>query len=423
MKTTLQGIANKASLDPTYRFRNLFGLLTIGFLMGCWRFINPKAAAGVDRLTARDYGKNLLENLTNLVEMVKAEAYRSKWVLRKYIPKLNGKMRPLGIPAIADKVLQMAVTKILEAIYEAEFLPCSYGYRPRRGALDAVRDVSRTLQNGEYHFVVEADIQGFFDHIDHEKLLAILAERIDDRPFLGLIQRWLKTGILEPDGRVILPEAGSPQGGIVSPILANLYLHKVLDQWFEETVKSHCQGTAYFVRYADDFVAAFQYETEAQRFYAVLGKRLGKYGLTLAAEKTRLLRFSRNDRRNSEGFEFLGFEFRWGLSRWRKPCVKKRTATRKYRAALANLKVWMRENSHRPKREFFAQLAAKLRGYYQYYGVRGNYERIGDFFYQAKRMLYQILNRRSQRKSYNWKGFAALLDYFKLPQPRICHDF
>lgn len=423
MKTTLQGIANKASLDPSYRFRNLFGLLTIGFLMGCWRFINPKAAAGVDRLTAREYGTNLLENLTNLVETVKAEAYRSKWVLRKYIPKLNGKMRPLGIPAIADKVLQMAVTKILEAIYEAEFLPCSYGYRPRRGALDAVRDVSRTLQNGEYHFVVEADIQGFFDHIDHEKLLAILAERIDDRPFLGLIQRWLKTGILEPDGRVILPEAGSPQGGIVSPILANLYLHKVLDQWFEETVKSHCQGAAYFVRYADDFVAAFQYETEAQRFYAVLGKRLGKYGLTLAAEKTRLLRFSRNDRRNSEGFEFLGFEFRWGFSRWRKPCVKKRTATLKYRAALANLKVWMRENSHRPKREFFAQLAAKLRGYYQYYGVRGNYERIGDFFYQAKRMLYQILNRRSQRKSYNWKGFAALLDYFKLPQPRICHDF
>jgi len=160
MKTTLQGIANKASLDPSYRFRNLFGLLTIGFLMGCWRFINPKAAAGVDRLTARDYGKNLLENLTNLVETVKAEAYRSKWVLRKYIPKLNGKMRPLGIPAIADKVLQMAVTKILEAIYEAEFLPCSYGYRPRRGALDAVRDVSRTLRNGEYHCVVEAQRNG-----------------------------------------------------------------------------------------------------------------------------------------------------------------------------------------------------------------------------------------------------------------------
>jgi group II intron reverse transcriptase/maturase len=366
---------------------------------------------------------NLLENLRNLVALVKAEAYRSKWVLRKYIPKLNGKLRPLGIPAIADKVLQMAVTKILEAIYEAEFLPCSYGYRPRRGALDAVRDVSRTLQQGEYHFVVEADIQSFFDKIDHEKLLAMLAERIDDRPFLGLIQRWLKTGILETDGRVILPEEGSPQGGIVSPMLANVYLHKALDQWFEEEVKSHCRGAAYLVRYADDFVAAFQCETDAQRFYEALGKRLGKYGLTLAADKTRLLGFSRSDRRNSEAFEFLGFEFRWGRSRWGKPCVKKRTSPRKYRAALANLKVWMRENSHRPKREYFAQLGAKLRGYYQYYGVRGNYERIRDFFHQAKRILYQVLNRRSQRRSYNGKGFNALLDYFKLPQPRICHDF
>jgi hypothetical protein len=170
-------------------------------------------------------------------------------------------------------------------------------------------------------------------------------------------------------------------------------------------------------------VAAFQYETDAQRFYEALGKRLGKYGLTLAAEKTRCLRFSRNDRRDSEAFEFLGFEFRQGLSRWRKPLVKRRTATRKYRAALVQLKVWMRENSHRPKREFFAHLAAKLRGHYQYYGIRGNYERIGDFFYQTKRRLYQALNRRSQRKSYNWRGFAALLEQFRLPRPRICHAF
>ena len=326
-------------------------------------------------------------------------------------------------PAIADKVLQVAVSKILEAIYEADFLPCNYGYRPRRGALDAVRDLSRTLQDGNYHFVVEADIQGFFDHISHDKLIEMLEERIDDRPFLGLIRRWLKAGILEPDGRVVTPEEGSPQGGIVSPILANVYLHKVLDEWFEEAVKSHCRGAAYFCRYADDFVAAFQCEADAQRFYEALGKRLGKFGLTLAMDKTRQLRFSRSDRRHSETFEFLGFEFRWGLSRWRKPLVKRRTATRKYRAALASLTVWYRENIHLPKREFFALLAAKLRGYYQYYGIRGNYERISAFFYQAERMLYQWLNRRSQRKSYNWAGFAALMEHIKLPRPRICHDF
>jgi len=423
MQTTLLGIANKASCDQGHRFRNLFGLLTVGFLWWRWRFVNPRAAAGVDRLTARAYGENLLENLTELVGAVKAESYRSKCILRRYIPKPNGKLRPLGIPAIADKVLQVAVSKILEAIYEADFLPCNYGYRPRRGALDAVRDLSRTLQEGNYHFVVEADIQGFFDHISHDKLMEMLEGRIDDRPFLGLIRRWLKAGILEPDGRVHIPEEGSPQGGIVSPVLANVYLHRVLDVWFEETVKSHCRGGAYFCRYADDFVAAFQREAGAQRFYEVLGKRLGKFGLTLAMDKTRQLRFSRCDRRHSEVFEFLGFEFRWGVSRWRKPQLKRRTSAKKYRAALARLKDWLRVNCHRPKRELFALLAAKLRGHCQYYGIRGNYDRVRDFFYQAKRLLLQALNRRSQRKSYNWTGFAALLGHFQLPRPRVCHDF
>lgn len=289
--------------------------------------------------------------------------------------------------------------KILEAIDEAEFLPCSYGYRPDRGALDAVRDLTRTLHHGKYHFVVEADIQGFFDHIDHDQLLAILTERIDDRPFLGLIRRWLKAGILDTDGRILHPQEGTPQGGIISPVLANVYLHRVLDQWFEDSVRSYCRGAAYFCRYADDFVAAFQYETDAQRFYDVLGKRLGKYGLALAPEKTRSLRFSRHDKRNSEAFEFLGFEFRWGWGRWRQPCVTRRTAPRKYRAALAQLKVWMEQNRHRPKREFFALLSAKLRGHSQYYGVRGNIVRLKDFLYQAKRLLFRVLNHRSQRKS------------------------
>ena len=423
MQTTLLGMANKASCDKGHRFRNLFGLLTVNFLWWCWRFVNPRAAAGVDRLTARAYGENLLENLTELVGVVKAESYRSKCIHRRYIPKPNGKLRPLGIPAIADKVLQVAVSKILEAIYEADFLPCNYGYRPRRGALDAVRDLSRTLQEGNYHFVVEADIQGFFDPISHDKLMEMLGERIDDRPFLGLIRRWLKAGILEPDGRVHIPEEGSPQGGTDSPILANVYLHRVLDVWFEATVKSHCRGGAYFCRYADDFVAAFQCEADAQRFYEVLGKRLGKYGLTLAMDKTRQLRFSRCDRRHSEVFEFLGFEFRWGVDRWRKPRLKRRTSAKKYRAALARLKDWLRVNCLRPKRELFALLAAKLRGHCQYYGIRGNYDRVRAFFYQAKRLLLQALNRRSQRKSYNWTGFAALLGHFQLPRPRVCHDF
>jgi group II intron reverse transcriptase/maturase len=332
-------------------------------------------------------------------------------------------MRPLGIPAIADKLLQIGVSKLLEAIYEQDFLGCSYGYRPGVGALDAVRDLSAVLRSGRYHYLVEADIRGFFDTIDHEKLIELLELRIDDKAFLKLIRKWLKAGILEPDGAVNYPEKGSPQGGIVSPILANIYLHYALDVWFEETVKAHCRGTAYLCRYADDFVCAFELEADAERFYRVLGERLGKFGLEVAVEKTNLIRFSPKHWKASGAFEFLGFEFRWGLGRWRKPVIKRRTARKKYRAALANFQEWCRENCRLPKWKLFAQLNSKLRGYYNYYGIRGNYDSLQNFSHQAKRILLKALNRRSQRRSYNWKGFEELMKVFKLRRPRICHDF
>ena len=421
--TSLRGIANTAASDKGYRFRNLFGLLNLGFLWWCWQFVNKRAAPGVDREDARMYEANLLPNIEQLVEAVKTGWYRANLILRRYIPKLNGKLRPLGIPTVADKLLQMGVAKILEAIYEADFLGCSFGYRPGKGALDAVMELSRTLQNGPYHYLVEADIKGFFDHIDHEQLLAMLAERIDDKPFLKLIRKWLKAGILEADGQVIHPATGTPQGGIVSPILANLYLHHALDVWFEETVKAHCRGAAYLCRYADDFVCAFEDKTDAERFDRVLGKRLGRFGLELAEDKTHLLRFSPVARRQSVAFEFLGFEFRWGVSRWRKPIIKRRTAAKKYRASLAKLKEWCQQHAHLPKRVLFAKLNVKLRGYYQYYGIRGNYERLSDFCHHAQRILFKTLNRRSQRRSYNWQGFRELLKLFPLLRPRICHEF
>jgi group II intron reverse transcriptase/maturase len=422
-QTSLRGIANKAASEKGHRFRNLFGLLTVGFLLWSWQFVNKRAASGVDRKDARSYQENLQENIEGLVEAVQGGWYRAKLVLRRYIPKLNGKMRPLGIPAIADKVLQIGVSKILEAIYEQDFLGCSYGYRPGVGALDAVRDLSAALRNGRYHYLVEADIRGFFDHIDHEKLMQLLELRIDDKPFLRLIRKWLKAGILEPDGTVNHPEKGSPQGGIVSPILANIYLHYALDVWFEETVKGHCRGAAYLCRYADDFVCAFELEADAERFYSVLGDRLGKFGLEVAAEKTNLIRFSPVNWKASGAFEFLGFEFRWGLGRWRKPVLKRRTARKKYRASLAEFQEWCRQNCRLPKKILFAKLNSKLRGYYNYYGIRGNYDSLQDFFYYAKRILFRALNRRSQRRSYNWKGFAELIRVFKLQRPRICHSF
>ena len=422
-QTSLRGIANKAASDKAHRFRNLFGVLTVGYLLWCWQFVNKRAASGVDRQDARSYEENLQENIDALVAAVKGGRYRAKLVLRRYIPKLNGKLRPLGIPATADKLLQIGVSKLLEAIYEQDFLGCSYGYRPGVGALDAVRDLSAVLKSGRYHYLVEADIRGFFDNIDHEKLVGLLELRIDDKPFIRLIRKWLKAGILEPDGAVDYPEKGSPQGGIVSPVLANIYLHHALDMWFEETVKARCRGAVYLCRYADDFVCAFELETDAERFYRVLGDRLGKFGLEVAAEKTNLLRFSSRHSKESGAFEFLGFEFRWGLSPRRKPILKRRTIRKKYRASLANFREWCRENCRLPKKLFFSRLNAKLRGYFNYYGIRGNFKSLADFLHHAKRILFKELNRRSQRRSYNWKGFIALLKAFNLPKPRICHDF
>ncbi len=422
-QTSLRGIANRAASDKAHRFRNLFGLLTVSYLLWCWRFVNKRAASGVDRQDARSYQENLEDNIQALVTAVKAGRYRAKLVLRRYLPKLNGKLRALGIPAVADKLLQIGVTKILEAIYEQDFLGCSYGYRPRVGALEAVKDLSAALRSGRFHYLVEADIRGFFDNIDHEKLVELLALRIDDKAFLKLIRKWLKAGILEPDEAVNHPEKGSPQGGSVSPVLANIYLHYALDVWFEETVKAHCQGAAYLCRYADDFVCAFEREADAERFYRVLGKRLSKFGLEVAEEKTNLIRFSPINWKASGAFEFLGFEFRWGLGRWRKPVIKRRTARKKYRASLANFQEWCRKHCRLPKKKLFAKLNSKLRGYYNYYGVRGNYDSLYDFYYHVTRILFKALNRRSQRRSYSWKGFAELIKAFKLPQPRICHSF
>ena len=275
MQTSLRGIANKAAQDRAYRFRNLFGLLNAGFLFWCWRFVNKRAAAGVDRVSARSYEQDLATHVDHLADSVKGRRYRAKLVLRKYIPKLNGKLRPLGIPAIADKLLQTAVAKILEAIYEQDFLSCSFGYRPGTGAHKAIKDLSVVLRSGRYMNVVEADIKGFFDNIDHDKLLNMLTRRIDDKPLLTLIRRWLKAGVLDTDGQVLHPTTGTPQGGIVSPILANIYLHYALDTWFDETVRAHCRGRAYLCRYADDFVCAFELESDAKRFYAALPRRLG----------------------------------------------------------------------------------------------------------------------------------------------------
>ena len=257
-----------------------------------------------------------------------------------------------------------------------------------------------------------------FDNIDHDRLLAMLAERIDDQALLRLIGKWLKAGVLDTNGEVIHPAAGTPQGGIVSPILANIYLHYCLDEWFQHVVKKHCRGEACLIRYADDFVCAFEREGDAERFYQVLGKRLEKFGLELSAEKTRVIAFDRGQSKQ-EGFEFLGFEFRWGQDRQGKAHVERRTSRKKLRSSLDRFTEWCRQKRHCPVKDWFKELRPKLQGYYNYYGVSGNYASLQQFFGEAMQILRKWLNRRSQRKSYSWEGFRALIEHFQVPRPRI----
>jgi group II intron reverse transcriptase/maturase len=285
--------------------------------------------------------------------------------------------------------------------------------------LDAVDKLTIKLQFGKYNYVVEADIKGYFDNIDHEWMHKMLAERVDDKALLWLIRKWLKAGILEEDGRVIHPITGTPQGGIVSPILANIYLHYALDLWFEKVVKPHCRGEACLIRFADDFVCAFERQEDAERFYRALGQRLGKFGLELSGEKTRVILFSKAITRGKTSFDFLGFEFRWGEDLSGKPHVKKRTSRKKLRASLKRFNLWCKENKHHRLKVLFYRLNAKLRGYYNYYGVHGNSISLNQFFSHAMWMLWRQLHQRSQRKSYNWKGFNELLEQFQIERPRI----
>ena len=418
MQTSLRRIAEKSVLQKEHRFQNLMMLINFGFLYWCWKKLNKKSAPGIDRITAWQFGENLESNIAKLVESVKGGWYRAKLILRRCIPKPGGKIRPLGIPATSDKLLQVAVTAILEAIFEPIFLACSFGYRSCVSAKDAIKELSFQLQFRGYNYIVEADIKSFFDNINHDLLIEMLTMKIDDKPFLRLIRKWLKAGVLE-EGKVIDPLTGTPQGGVISPMLANIYLHYVLDEWFETVVKAHCNGAAYLCRYADDFVCAFQNESDAKRFYKVLGLRLNKYGLSLAEDKTRIIRFSRQHMEDNTWFEFLGFEFRWGRNRSGNPQIKRRTSRKKLRNSLKNFSEWCKSNRNIRMSDLFYRLNAKLRGYYNYYGIIGNFESLNSFFDQAKKMLFKWLNRRSQRKSLTWTGFIELLKQYRIQKPRI----
>lgn len=418
--TSLRGIAIKANADKKHRFQNLYGCLNAPFLHSCWADLNKNAAAGVDRVTAEAYRENLDENIRNLVERLKSNRYRAKLVRRCYIPKENGKERPLGIPALEDRLVQMACAKLLSAIFEADFLDMSYGYRPGRSAKDAVNDLRFNLQFGKFGYIVEADIKGFFDHMDHEWLLRMLGERVDDKAFLNLIRKWLKAGVLETDGKVIHPDSGTPQGGVISPVLANIYLHFALDLWFEKVVKRHSPGDALMIRYADDFVCAFRYRNDATQFYRALPERLEKFKLEIAPEKSGMMRFSRFHPGIRRRFTFLGFETFWKIDLKGKPRVMQRTARKKLQAACRRIKEWIKQNRHLKGKYFIDALNRRLRGHYNYYSVVGNLRSLWRFYGWAIECSFKWLNRRGgKRKSFTWKAFARAIERLGIAKPKL----
>src|SRR6266446_8241089 len=417
--TFLRAIADKARKDPNHRLGDLYRHLNEESLRASFYLSRKAAASGVDGVTFRQYERNLEDNLANLVERLKRKSYHARLVRRKYIPKGNGKLRPLGIPTLEDKLLQCAVTQILLAIYEADFLPCSYAYRPQRGSHDAVRELTDELHWGKHNFVVEADIKGFFDHLQHDPLIEMLGRRIQDGALLRLIRKWLKAGILEEDGRVIHPELGTPQGGVISPVLANVYLHYVLDLWFKEQVQPRNRGQSRLFRFADDFVACFEYRHEAAAFEQALKERLAQYGLEVAPDKTKTIRFGRNGGPHNGRFDFLGFEYRWEADRQGRPTVKRRTARKKLQGAVQRMGEWLQTHRHRKLPELLKTLAAKLRGHWNYYGVIGNSQSLSQYHYLTCGLLHKWLNRRSQKRSYTWPALNRRLERHQVPRPKI----
>ncbi len=416
---TLLELRKKAERDPKHRFRSLYREIDLSMLYESFRDLKRKAAPGVDGVTVEDYEKDLDSNLRQLLERLVSKTYRAQNVRRRHIPKANGKTRPLGIPALEDKIVQQAASKLLQAIYEADFQNESKGYRPGRGARDASQELREKLFFERVHWVVEADIKSFFDHVDHDWLERMLEERVDDKSFIRLIRKWLKAGVMEEAGEVIHPATGTPQGGIISPVLANIYLHYVLDLWIEKVVPRRIRGAKVYMRYADDFIVGFENGADARWFEEELPKRLVKFSLSIAEDKSGILRFSRCDVKGSGCFTFLGFEFYWANTRNGKKTVKRRTSKKKYRASLLNLKEWLRNNRSRPLRELAATLRRRYLGYFNYYGVIGNSDRLWAYWNASRRIIFRGLNRRSQRKSYNWTGFDQMWKTLDIPTPRV----
>lgn len=430
ISTKLKRIAELAKEVPQTAITTLGHCIDLEWLTEAYRRTRKAGAPGVDGLTAEEYAANLEENLRSLLDRAKSGTYRAPPVRRVHIPKGDGtETRPIGIPTFEDKVLQRSVAMVLEAIYEQEFLDCSYGFRPGRSAHQALEGLQNHAVRVAGGWVLEVDIRKFFDTVEHGQLRKILRQRVRDGVLLRLISKWLKAGVLE-NGAVTYPDTGTPQGGVISPLLANIYLHEVLDVWFEREVKPRLKDRAALFRYADDAVMLFSCEADARRVMKVLPKRFGKYGLTLHPDKTKLVEFRRPDQRPSKGgnvrpgtFDLLGFKHHWGQSRKGKWVVKQRTARDRLSRALVRVGQWCRRNRHLSIEEQQRTLAQKLRGHYGYYGITGNYSALQSFLYGVTCVWRKWLNRRSQKAGMSWGRIQRLLQRYPLPGPRIVRSY
>ena len=426
VSTKLLRIAELARKAPEMGLTTLAHHIDVDWMREAYRRTRKDGARGVDGQGADGFASDLEANLQSLVEQAKSGNYRAPPVKRAYIPKDDGTMRPIGLPTFADKVLQRAVAMVLEAVYEQDFYDCSYGFRPGRSAHQALQDLQGTTVRMAGGWILEVDIARFFDTLDHAHLREILSRRIRDGVLLRLIGKWLNAGVME--GRELShPDAGTPQGGVISPLLANIYLHSVLDEWFARDVLPRLRGRAHLVRYADDFVVLFGREDDARRVYEVLPKRFAKYGLTLHPDKTRLIPFRRPDL-SPEGsppgtFDLLGFTHYWGTTRNGRWTVKKKTAKGRFSRSLRRIGEWCRRWRHLPIRQQQQGLGAKLRGHYAYFGVTGNFDALARLFYETRRLWRKWLSRRSQRGRTPWPVMDAMLERFPLPPPRITHRY
>lgn len=421
ISTQLQQIAQQASDHPAMVFTTLAHRIDVDFLREAYRRVRKDAAAGVDAVTAKDYADELDANLHRLHERLRSGRYQAPPVKRVWLEKADGSRRPIGIPVFEDKIVQRAVVMLMGAVYEEDFYECSYGFRPGRSSHEALKTLRAQCMSGRIGWIIDADISSYFDTIEHGALRAMIQKRINDGGLLRLIGKWLNAGISEA-GEITHTHAGTPQGGVASPLLANIYLHHVLDTWYEQEIKPRLRGRSFLIRFADDFIIGCELEEDARRVMAVLPKRFARFGLRIHTAKTQLLQFGKPGRAERRAtFDFLGFTHYWGRSRGGHWIVKRKTSRKRLRRTLKQYWQWCREHRHLRFKEQHRKLSMKLRGYYQYYGIRGNYKMLEVLYEEVERAWRYWLSRRGGKHGMSWERYEQLRRLFPLPRPRIVH--